>query len=73
MELSQDVGHRPIVFVRFNPDTYIQADKTIASCWGFNKAGICIVKKSKQTEWVHRLSCLNDQIQYWIENTPEKW
>jgi hypothetical protein len=22
MELSQDVGHRPIVFIRFNPDGY---------------------------------------------------
>ena len=22
MELSQDVGHRPIVFIRFNPDDY---------------------------------------------------
>jgi hypothetical protein len=22
MELSQDVGHRPIIFIRFNPDDY---------------------------------------------------
>ena len=22
MELSQDVGHKPIVFIRFNPDEY---------------------------------------------------
>ena len=22
MELSQDLGHRPIIFIRFNPDEY---------------------------------------------------
>jgi hypothetical protein len=25
MELSQDLHHRPIVFIRFNPDAYINA------------------------------------------------
>jgi hypothetical protein len=72
MEISQDVGHRPIVFIRFNPDNYIQADKTITSCWGLNKTGVCVVKKSKQGEWGHRLACLKDQITYWIDNPPEK-
>ena len=27
MEISQDVGHRPIIFIRFNPDDYIQQDE----------------------------------------------
>ena len=35
MEISQDVGHRNIVFIRFNPDDYIRADGTkVTSCWG---------------------------------------
>ena len=27
MELSQDLQHRPIVFIRFNPDSYINQNK----------------------------------------------
>jgi hypothetical protein len=72
MELSLDVGHRPIVFVRFNPDDYTQSNKSVTSCWGVDKKGICVVKKTKQKEWEHRLVCLKDQIQYWIENVPDK-
>jgi hypothetical protein len=65
MELSQDVGHRPIVFIRFNPDEYRVDDKKVTSCWGINKNGICAVKKSKQVEWTNRLQSLEDQIKYW--------
>ncbi len=72
MELSRDVGHRPIVFVRFNPDDYKQSDKSITSCWGMDKKGMCVIKKSKTTEWDHRLACLKEQIHYWVSNMPEK-
>ena len=38
MELSQDVGHRPIIFIRFNPDQYFDINnKKIASCWSYSK------------------------------------
>ena len=66
MELSQDLGHRPIVFIRFNPDDYTKNGKTIPSCWGVNEKGICVVKKSKTSEWVRRLNTLETQIQYWV-------
>jgi len=74
MELSQDTGHRPIIFIRFNPDKYIHAGKTITSCWGTNQNGICVVKKSKQREWEERLSTLEQHITYWInpENITNK-
>jgi hypothetical protein len=66
MELSQDVGHRPIVFIRFNPDDYIDENgKNISSCWGQDGNGICVIKKSKTVEWETRLQQLNYQIQYW--------
>jgi hypothetical protein len=66
MELSQDVGHIPIVFVRFNPDNYIDENgNKISSCWGQDGNGICVIKKSKKVEWETRLQQLNDQIQYW--------
>ena len=67
MELSQDMGHRPIIFIRFNPDEYDQNGKNITSCWGLNKEGICAVKKSKKNEWNQRLTCLEEHINYWIE------
>jgi hypothetical protein len=72
MEISRDVGHRPVVFLRFNPDDYIKDGKNCTSCWGIDKKGFCVVKKSKQGEWGHRLQCLKDQINYWIQHTPEK-
>ena len=73
MQLSQDVGHRPIVFIRFNPDGYTDInDKNITSCWGVNKLGIMTIKKNKKNEWEERIRSLHDQIQYWIDNVPEK-
>jgi hypothetical protein len=66
MELSQDVGERPIVFIRFNPDNYIKNETIITSCWGINKTGICVVKKSKKDEWDNRLTTLEEQIKYWL-------
>ena len=37
MELSQDVQHKPIVFIRFNPDDYMDQERKISSCWTTNK------------------------------------
>ena len=66
MELSQDMGHRPMIFIRFNPDEYQKNGKNITSCWCEDKNGICVVKKSKNTEWTERLSILKQTIDYWI-------
>jgi hypothetical protein len=66
MQLSQDVNHRPIIFIRFNPDNYKKDGLNISSCWGINKKGICVIKKSKVNEWVERLNFLEEQIKYWI-------
>jgi hypothetical protein len=66
MEISQDVGHRPIIFIRFNPDGYFSGDTKITSCWGPDGKGICVVKKSKKDEWAIRLKMLSNQIKYWV-------
>ena len=66
MQLSQDLDHRPIIFIRFNPDEYFLNGKNISSCWTQNKKGICVVKKSKFDEWNHRLNVLEQNINYWI-------
>ena len=71
MELSQDLQHRPIVFIRFNPDKYTDKDgKIIKSCWKMNKLGVLTI--SKQKEWCNRLIDLKNEIRYWIENNAEK-
>jgi hypothetical protein len=74
MELSQDLDHRPIVFIRFNPDDYKKDGLNITSCWGNNKKGITVIKKSKKDEWIQRLNSLEEQINYWIypENITNK-
>jgi hypothetical protein len=74
MELSQDVNHRPIVFIRFNPDKYFDKHgNTVDSCWeATTKQGILRVAPKKQQEWEHRLECLVEQIQYWTENETNK-
>ena len=73
MEISRDLGHRPTVFLRFNPDAYID-DKgsKITSCWGLDARGMAVVKKNKQDEWKKRLSVLETHLKYWIDNIPEK-
>ena len=49
MELSKDVDHRHIVFIRFNPDTYTDTNgNKITSCWGTNKYGILTIKPTKK-------------------------
>jgi len=74
MLLSQDVGHRPMVFIRFNPDDYLSSDKKVTSCWSLNQLGVCTVKKTKVKEWNERLEALNAQIAYWShpENKTDK-
>jgi hypothetical protein len=67
MELSQDIAHRPMIMIRFNPDSYIDTNgQKIESCWKINnKTGKCeLVNKN---DWNNRLSLLGDEIEKWIE------
>jgi hypothetical protein len=73
MELSQDIGHRPIVFIRFNPDDYIDMNGTkISSCWKLQKTGILAINRLKIKEWASRLDVLKTQINYWLTNNTSK-
>jgi len=69
MQLSLDVGHRPIVFLRFNPDS----NDTSPSCFTLHKqTGLLYIPHHKQKEWNKRINSLLDQIKYWKENIVEK-
>ena len=73
MQISQDLQHRPIVFIRFNPDGYTNNDGVlIKSCWKLNKMGVVTILKTKQIEWEQRIESLKQQIQYWIDNPVSK-
>jgi len=70
MEISQDLGHPNIVFIRFNPDAYEHNGKKILSCWKQDGNGICVVKDKKK--WEERLSNLQNLIYKWKDKIPEK-
>jgi hypothetical protein len=72
MELSQDLAHRPIVFIRFNPDEYEKDGIKVTSCWGVGKKGLCVVKPSKKSEWEQRLHALGETIEYWLTHRTDK-
>ena len=74
MEISQDLDFRPIVFIRFNPDDYIDKEgKKIRSCWKINrKTGLVVLDEKRVEEWNDRISVLVEQINYWIKNRSEK-
>jgi hypothetical protein len=64
-ELYQDFNHVPIVFVRFNPDSYYieSTGKNVTSCFGYDKQGVCTIKKSKIKEFDKRVDTLCSMIQ----------
>ena len=71
MEISLDIGHRPLVLIRFNPDTYInEKGILVKSPWMHNNRGVSVVKNP--AEWDMRLSLLKNQVQYWIDNKTDK-
>lgn len=71
MEISQDLNHKPIVFIRFNPDKYNDINKKkITGCWKINGNGICVI--NNENLWQIRLNVLSETINYWIENKTEK-
>ena len=74
MEIYQDLGHKNIVFIRFNPDGYIDSNnKKIKSCFTMDKiSGIVRVVKKDEKMFNDRLKVLNDQVNYWLVNNSSK-
>jgi len=63
MELSRDIGHKPLTFIRINPDGYTD-DRGIRtpSPWIRNKNGILILNASRRVEWNTRMDILCQTI-----------
>lgn len=75
MEISRDVGHRPLIFIRFNPDGYTYGEnEKVKTCWSVSKQGLCHVNLKDKKLWDERLETLKAQVEYWCanENKSEK-
>ena len=59
MEIFQDLGNRPLVLIRFNPDAYIEESKKIPSPFKYTKSGLLSLNKP---EWKWRIKELNRAI-----------
>ena len=71
MELYQDIGYRPIVFVRFNPDKYVDSEGiAIPSCFQYSKKeGVPLPQKKA---WKARLDVLTTQILESVCSIPDR-
>ena len=73
MELSADLKHKPLTFIRFNPDSYLDiSGSRCKSCWKTDGNGILRVHKEEISEWETRLTVLKETIDYWIKNPTDK-
>ena len=68
MQLSEDIAHRPMVLIRFNPDK----NNDCPSCWGVDGNGLAVVKKKQANEWQKRLAALTAAISFWKVTIPDK-
>jgi hypothetical protein len=69
MQLSKDIGERPMVIIRFNPDEYfcLATQEKINSCWTRNTHGLIHVDHNYQKQWNQRLERLREQVEYWTQ------
>lgn len=70
MEIFQDIGNRPLVVIRFNPDAYIDRNNVWHNtCFIPNRSGGFSVKKK---EWVRRTTRLINLVNKYINEQPLK-
>jgi hypothetical protein len=72
MLIFQDLGNRPLVLLRFNPDKYIDENgKVVDSCFKYHKTtGVCMI--DDKVMWKNRLEALKEAIEKNINNIPTK-
>jgi hypothetical protein len=68
----QEALNRPVVFIRFNPDSYIdENNKKIPSCFNVNKKlGFNTIPKKMEEPWKNRLTVLKNTILQSINIPP---
>ncbi len=77
MQLFEDLGNRPLIIIRFNPDNYLKNNKKFETCFkplinmeDINKKKFYVLNEK---EWKRRIDILEKVINENItENIPEK-
>jgi hypothetical protein len=77
MQIFDDAGRRPIVFVRFNPDNYVDASgNKVRSPWTDDRriksGGVPHVSAKNQAHWNARLEALASRIEHAVSVRPIK-
>jgi hypothetical protein len=72
MALFQDLGSRPLVLIRFNPDEYTKASgKRMKSCFVYrNVNGLPSIRSPEY--WESRLETLRSRIQHYLQVLPDR-
>lgn len=69
-EIFRDLGNRPIVFLRLNPDSYKNEDgKYISSCFYYSKGGAI---KIRQKEWKTRCNVMFTNMVRYMSSVPTR-
>jgi hypothetical protein len=69
-EIAADVGNRPIIHIRFNPDTYKNANGVyVGACW--KKDANNILNLENEIDWNNRLYILQMVIAIYIFHEPK--
>jgi hypothetical protein len=69
MQISEDIGHRPLTMIRFNPDSYTnKKGEFINDTWKLGKDGL--LHLTEDDAWENRLHTLSTYIDTWLEK-PE--
>jgi len=74
MEQFQDAGAVPHVFIRFNPDAYVDLHgQCVPGCWGSTpKTHEPCVEPQQRAQWAARLAKLKEVVQHFIDHTPNR-
>jgi hypothetical protein len=69
MEIFHDLGNRPLVVLRFNPDSYKKDGKKVSGCFKVTKTYSLSINKN---EWSDRIKLLIETIKKYLDRIPEK-
>jgi len=73
-QLQQDANGKPLAFIRFNPDQYLDEHRNkVKSCWRKYKDGILRLSTTMTENWSKRLELLRSSIQFWISVSEGKY
>lgn len=72
MTLFNDLGERPIVMIRFNPDGYIAKDGSkVPPCFKYTKKQQ-LPSVGNEKEWSTRLATLGSVLEWHLDNVPTR-